>query len=161
MPAIGAEIEVTGISELVDKYVAGDLLAEGLLIEGMERAVNYVGKNAALFPAPETDANQPPPPYYIRGVGTQYANSNRGESQHLGDEGTWDKEITKENDGLIGTVTPTATYAPYVHGINSQRKFHADTGWRKVTQIAEDVTPHIVDIFSEATVKLIKFLKGG
>lgn len=158
MPAIGAEIEVTGINEIVDRYIAGDLIAEGLLLEGMTRSLDYVGLNAEFYP-PESEANQPPPPYYIRGVGTQYVNSNRGESQHLGE--TWDKSISKEDQGVIGTILPTATYAPYVHGTQSQIPIHNARGWRKVTQIAEDVTPIVLDIFSDVAKKLAAFLNGG
>lgn len=160
MPAIGATVEISGIEELLLLYQAGDAVAEGLLLEGMERSVNYAVKNAVWAPE-ETEANQPPPPYYIRDVGTQYKDHNRNESQHMSQEDSWDKTIEMIDNGVIGTIEPIPTYAPYLHGIQSQTRIHASRGWRKVDAIANDINDHIQDIFVEQTKTLVAYLKGG
>lgn len=161
MPATGVEITIDGIDELLGLYMAGDSVAESLLEDGMERAINYGVRNAIMAPE-ETEANQPPPPYYIRDVGTQYKNgTNRGESQHISHEESWDTQIEKIDSGLVGTIQPTATYAPYLHGLQSQIPIHASRGWRKVDAIASDINDTIQDMFAEQAAKLKAYLGGG
>lgn len=155
------EISIEGIDELQAKFIAGDAIATQLLSDAMGFAVDYVAQDAATYPA-ETDANQPPPPYYIRGVGTQLANRNLQDSRQLGQN--WQKEITLNNDGVVGTVSVdegTVPYAPYVHGQTLQAGVLAGIGWRKVTQIRDDVNDRVQEYFQVATQLLVAFLNGG
>jgi hypothetical protein len=159
MAGIEIVIDISrNVDQLTERYVAGEQMAIELLITGMERSINYAALNAAFYP-PETEANQPPVPYYIRGTGTQYAIHNRMESQQLSD--SWTKEITLDNNGVVGKLMPTATYAPFLHGMLARKLSNMAIGWRNVGEIALDVAPLIVDIFKEQ-VKLLKdYLTGG
>jgi hypothetical protein len=159
MPTIGATVVIEGAEELILVYQNADSFAEGLLMEGMTRSVNYGVRNAAMAPE-ETEANQPPPPYYIRDVGTQYKDSNRLESQHMSREESWNKTIEQNDTGVVGTIEPIPTYAPYLHGTNRQIARHAANKWRKVDEIATDISEHIYDIFAKQTKRLVAYLKG-
>jgi len=81
--SVTIKINISGDKELLAKLRAADkIIRARVLTEGMSDATRYVAKNAAEYPA-ETEANAPPPPYYIRGTGTQYATYNRQESERL------------------------------------------------------------------------------
>lgn len=154
-------IEITGADEILSKFIAGDAIATQLLSDAMGYAVDYVAQDAATYPA-ETEANQPPPPYYIRGTGTQLANRNLQDSRQLGQN--WQKEVSLENEGIVGTVSvdeSVVPYAPYVHGQTRQAGVLAGIGWRKVTQIRDDVNDRVQEYFQVATQLLVAFLNGG
>lgn len=152
------EIIVTGIDEILSRFVAAEQVSTQLLVDAMGNALDYVAQDAATYPA-ETDANQPPPPYYIRGTGTQLANRNVGESEQLGSK--WEKELAIQNDGVVGTVLNPVTYAPYVQGQTRQTGILRGIGWRNVVQIRDDVKDKVQEYFSVATQTLVTFLNGG
>ena len=147
-------IEVQGIDELLDKYQQGDGVAFLLLAHAMNDSLDLAENNAQAYP-PESEANSPPPPYYKRGIGTQYASFNLGESERLG--WSWRKKVTAMAQGLIGELSNMASYAPWVHGEKSQAWFHIGR-WRTVAQIAVDIDFRIQVIFRDAAQKLASFL---
>jgi hypothetical protein len=151
-------IEVTGIDELLARYQLSEQISTQLLVDAMGNALDYVAQDAATYPA-ETAANQPPPPYYIRGTGTQLAHRNLGESQQLGEH--WAEEVSLENDGVIGTVSNAVTYAPYVQGRTMQAGPLATIGWRTVSKIKDDVSDKVTEYFQVASKLLVAFLNGG
>lgn len=73
------EIEVKGI----DKIISGlkrfpEEIKKNFSQAGQEAATEIINtKGLAVYP-PETDANRPPTPYYIRGRGMQYKSKNNG-----------------------------------------------------------------------------------
>lgn len=140
-------IEVDGFDEILSRFAAGDRLADGVLTGAMAQAVELVGNDAAI-PAPESDSNQPPPPYYIRGIGTQYEGGNRGESQDIRNK--WEKTIEKQDDGIIGTVENKVSYAPWVHSMTRQIPIHTSREWRKVDKIAQDTQKRVFEFFEQA-----------
>jgi len=80
---------------------------------------------------PETYRNQPPPPYYQRGVGYygQYGTLTKS-SQQLGTR--WSYAINSTEDSVVAEITNTATYAQYVHGDDDQPQLPwaaIDVGW--------------------------------
>jgi hypothetical protein len=162
MPDDTVEISIDGVDELLNRFQAADPVATQLLTDAMGNSLDYIAQDAEVYP-PESDANAPPPPYYIRGTGTQYANgTNRQESLQLNEH--WEKEITLENDGIVGTAfvgDSIVPYAKYVHSPNFQRGFHGARGWRTTVKIAEDVTDKVRENFSLATAQLVAFLNGG
>ncbi len=134
-------IEVTGIDELLALYQKSETVATQMLVDAMGNALDYVAQDAAIYPA-ESEANNPPPPYYIRGTGTQYANGgNRQESQqlnthwqeslfcewHLGDQHrkASAKPSTFEEQGVSVEYLPSLTPANEWHrlkGFNWQKR---------------------------------------
>lgn len=145
--------------KLVSNFEQGDLVAEQILVQSMQQAVDLTATNAAVYP-PTTEANQPPTPYYIRGTGTQTSNGNRGESKQLDKQ--WEKLVEIEGNGVVGTVkNVNAPYAPWVHGMRGQQWYHADRGWRTVKKIASDVRQGVNNIFKAGTKRFTTYLKTG
>lgn len=99
---------------------------------------------------PATAANAPPPPYYIRGRGTQTASGNLGNSQRLGTR--WEI-IPYSRVGM--KISNPVTYAPYVHGEEQAGKM-AEKGWRKLFDVAQEKITEIAGIYNRWINKLIK-----
>lgn len=159
MPSSSFTVTIEGVEELLARMRAGDGMAESLLVKAMADATDDVKRDAQVYP-PETEANQPPPPYYIRGQGTQYANGNRGESQQLKDN--WQTEVNVSGKGVLGKIfNSVVTYAPWVHGVAWQRRFHKARGWRNIRQITDENLNKVESRFSQAAQKLAAFLNGG
>ena len=155
MPNEFISIEVSA-ERLIRRYETGNLVAQQLLANSMQQAVDHTALDASVQP-PLSEANAPPPPYYIRGIGTQYANKNRLESQQLSQR--WQKLVELVNNGAVGIVKNLVSYAPWVHA-SFQRDFHAARKWRTIGAIATSVTPHINEIFKQAGAKLADYLNG-
>lgn len=156
-----ASITIEGVDELVSKFINGDKVAEQLLVTAMGQAVDFGVLNASTYP-PESDANQPPPPYYRRGTGTQYATFNRMESQQL--DKHWDGKVELEDNGVTGIISNPVSYAPFVHGTATdptiQQWYHTLHGWRTLHKIAEDIEPRVKQIFSIFAKQFSSYLRG-
>src|SRR3990167_1208613 len=106
MPVV-IDIKIEGADQLAKRLrTAGDLIRKTAMLDGMQDATKYVATNAAVYPG-LTDANAPPPPYYIRGRGTQYEKYNRGESEQL--KLRWDRMVSERGDGVQGVVENKAS----------------------------------------------------
>ena len=103
------------------------------------------------YPA-ATAANEPPTPYYVRGQGTQYANSNAGNSERLGTQ-----FYVNADDSYKTTIGNRASYAPYVVGDEQARAMDA-IGWRRLIDVAADKIETIRGIFQGWIDKMIKDL---
>ena len=157
MPA-GFTVKIEGVEELVSRYKKGERFSRQLLDVAMTQSVKYVSKDAAIYP-PETEANRPPPPYYVRGVGTQYKTYNRGESRQLSEHWKWRVDNLKTQ--VKGTVWNSVfTYGPYVHGIIRQMWFHKARDWRTVEKIATDTLDQVQRYFELSGKILADFLNG-
>jgi len=131
-----------------------------LLIE----AFNSAGDTAAKFLIeqeglkaypPETAANRPPVPYYIRGVGTQTAKGNQYNSERLGEHWTITHQGNVTTVGNIGV-----SYADKIHG-DFQPPNIARIGWRKLSAAAEESEDEIAKIYEELVVEAIEDIYGG
>lgn len=84
---------------------------------------------------PESEANQPPPPYYIRGTGQIGRGGNLTKSsENLREQWT----VTPEREGQevsAVVVRNTVTYAGWVHGMFLQTAFHARRGWKRLGDV--------------------------
>lgn len=116
--------EVTTFFEMVPAELA-DYSDEG----GKE-----ISQFLAIYP-PETEANQPPPPYYQRGTGMVLADMTLYTSDQLGQKWYWDVIETPDGAELIikneakNRITGEG-YGSYVHGDSSeQAPYHAARGW--------------------------------
>jgi len=147
-------IEVKGIEELqaalkkfpqqVKKYMdqAGNEAAEDAILKT---------KGLRDYP-PETSANAPPTPYYIRGRGTQYLSGNTGSSERLSSQ--W----TVTSTDFKTTISNRASYAKWVHG-EQQASFMAPKGWRKLFEVAKEKQAAIMVIYNRWVDKLLRDLK--
>ncbi len=122
----GAEEVVQKLNDLQTVFIPRE--QEGAIEEILDESAALLQE----YP-PETDANQPPPPYYIRGTG-QIGRGGRltpgKESELLG--ANWQIEMTSSADGVTGTLRNVASYSGYVHDASPdapQMPWHADTGW--------------------------------
>src|SRR3990167_3191102 len=103
--------------------------------------------NSKNYPL-ETGANLPPPPYYIRGTGTQYQSFNRLESEQL--DTKWARKMSISKREVRGEFYNTASYAPWVHGRTKQTGIHTSRLWRNVDKILKDNYPKILNNFKSA-----------
>ncbi len=118
-----------------------DMQAAG--IESLDEVLDTVGVRA--YP-PETDANHPPVPYYIRGQGMQTAGGNLDNSEKYGMAG-WSK-----NNYMVkpygAEVTNPTTYGVFLGGEQQPAAMGA-IGWRKLSDVAKEKTKAVTVIFEK------------
>jgi hypothetical protein len=89
---------------------------------------------------PETEANQPPPPYYQRGIG-YYGRTGQitKPSQQLDTQ--WAYSIDSTENSVRLEIENIATYAQYVHGDEDQLQmpWHAARGWPHGARTVADI----------------------
>jgi hypothetical protein len=98
---------------------------------------------------PSGPGNKPPTPYYVRGIGTQYAGHNLGNSERYGSR----FEVKPEPYGA--RITNDASYAQYLGG-EKQAYRMKDIGWRKLIDVAHELRGNIYVIYQMWTDKLLK-----
>jgi len=131
-----------------------------LLIEAFNSAGDTAAKylieqeGLAAYP-PETAANRPPVPFYIRGVGTQTAAGNLHNSERLGEHWTVTHQGNVTTVGNIGV-----SYADKIHG-DFQPPNIARIGWRKLSAAAEESEQEIAKIYEALVVEAIEEIYGG
>lgn len=126
------EIRVNGLDKTKSalEKLGKNLMAyvnQGLVEAGKEIVKS---KGIGIYP-PETDANRPPTPYYIRGRGTQYKSHNANNSQKYGTQ----YHVDRVNEGA--KIYNNVSYAQYVGG-DKQPDYMARIGWRKLVDVAEE-----------------------
>ena len=138
-----ARIVLEGLKETVAKLGAFPAELKRALTAGGEEASNEILDTEGLrnYP-PSTAANRPPTPYYIRGKGTQYGNSNSGSSERYGTQ--W--HVTTR--GYTTTIGNRASYGQFVGG-DKQPQHMADKGWRKLFDVADQKRAVIQRIYSD------------
>lgn len=138
------KVRAEGVSEILAKYGRmPHFLASKLKAAGKDAGVEVVNTRGLKNYPPPTGANAPPVPYYVRGVGTQYASRNLGNSEQYG--ARWDiKPGTRRT-----VVSNSASYAPYLAG-ERQARAMARIGWRKLFDVAKEKMRLITEIFSKA-----------
>ena len=127
------------------------VIPKNMALAGLE-AINMVLDTEGLraYP-PETSANRPPTPYYIRGVGTQTSLGNLGNSENYG------KKWTVESESFMAKATNTASYSPDLGGEN-QTWWASAYGWKKLFSTAKAMLPEIIKIYDAWMEKTIKEL---
>ncbi len=142
MPQTALEVELKGLDELnraMKKFPK--TVIKNLGAAGKEAAEDIVLRTEGLrnYP-PETAANKPPTPYYIRGVGTQTQSGNYLNSERLGTK--WN--VTQR--GAEITVSNPASYAPRVHG-EEQIGTMDIIGWKKLYDTAKKKIKQITVVY--------------
>jgi hypothetical protein len=136
-------VQVTGLDILQMKLVQFPTEIQ----KSMEAAGNEVGKEILgtvglrKYP-PETAANKPPLPYYVRGQGTQTRRGNKGNSERYGTQFYVESVIGKT------TIGNRASYARFLGGAE-QAKAMGRIGWRKLFDVAKEKLPQIKEIYQK------------
>jgi len=133
-------VEVRGLEALKLKLARLAQVMPSYLVKASTEVSNELLDNTVglrKYP-PETKANRPPTPYYIRGTGMQYKSHNDLKSEQLGTR--WNVE----KYGTGARVYNTASYAEYVHGEKQNHKL-AEYGWRKISDVFEKKVPTILN----------------
>lgn len=115
---------------------------EQIVNESFPQFISQVISQLQEYP-PETAANRPPPPYYIRGQGKQITlATNLNNSQNLGAK--WSSKINFIGNGRArATIENSATYASYVHLKETQAWFHALRYWPTAEDIIAKAKPQL------------------
>ena len=155
MPDNAVSIKVTGIEEI--RAAMAQFPAEvkhGMEQAGKEASAEVLGTVGLQAYPPATAANQPPTPYYERGMGMQYASGNSGSSETLGKQ--WNVAV----NGYKTTIGNRASYAKWVHGDEQAKGMSKNAtipkGWRKLTEVAKEKTKVITKIYNAWVDKTLK-----
>lgn len=126
-------VQITINSELLMKALqeAPRQLLKNMPVAGMEALKIVLDTTGIRAYPPETEANFPPTPYYIRNTGTQYTSYNDQSSETYGKR--WDVSAS----GYTAKAENTASYAPYLVG-EQQAAHMARIGWRKLGDVARE-----------------------
>lgn len=120
---------INHLREIFEREVPRDL-------EGATQATaNAIVDEMQEYP-PETEANQPPPPYYERGVGIHLVNKILRTSQQM--DTRWSVDV-RRSEGLIEAhIRNSATYSSYAHGLpgEEQASFHTMREWPPLLGVA-------------------------
>lgn len=133
--------KVEGLDELIKDFekmpaqVRKNMKAAGR--EAQDEVLGTVG--VKQYP-PAHDGNAPPPPYYIRGRGTQTASGNLGNSERYGSQWSVDQPSDYKTE-----ATNTASYAG--HLAEEQPAHIARRGWRTWLDVATEKKSIIENIF--------------
>jgi hypothetical protein len=147
------EIKIVGLKELQRALKkAPDRIKEILVQAGDEVGYDVILSTVGLksYP-PETSANQPPTPYYIRGRGTQLEDGNLYNSERL------KTQFYVKSQPLKTYIGNQVSYAPYVVG-DEQSKVMKYIGWRKLLDVALEKKEQIVKVYQGAVNYALKEL---
>lgn len=118
---------------------------------GKEVSSMLLGTRGLQNYPPATEANQPPPPYYIRGRGMQTsATRNDGRSERLGTR--WET-LPRGQMGM--EIRNPASYAEHVHGLKQARRMAA-IGWRILYEVALEKVDAMTVIYDKWVDKLLR-----
>ena len=150
-------IKIKGLDNLQQALARFPQMAgKYLQAAGQEAAKDIILPTEGLqkYP-PETAANFPPTPYYIRGRGMQRAGVrkpayNDGKSERYGTQ--WTVERYRDTATKIGN---RASYAIYLAGEKQAQKM-GEKGWRKLAEVATEKVPQIKVVFQAWVNKLLR-----
>lgn len=130
-------VEIQGLTELKAKLSAVKVRLSSYISQAMSEASKNILDTEGLkkYP-PATAANQPPTPYYKRGVGTQYKSHNDGRSEKYGSHWRVDKTA------YAAKISNSVSYAKYLAG-DDQAKAMGKIGWRKLREVVTENIPMI------------------
>ena len=103
---------------------------------------------------PETAANLPPTPFYIRERGLETASGNKGNSERYG------TLFYVKTSGYTTTIGNRASYAKYLGG-EEQAAAMARIGWRKLFDVAAEKLDAITALYQRGIDRLIVKLGLG
>ena len=106
--------------------------------QGLEEFTEEVIAELIVYP-PLSEANNPPPPFYERGVG-YYGRSGKltKPSQQLDERWNFETRYGKDHKEVI--IRNMATYSGYVQDEDYQTPFHAARGWKTAQTVVREKT---------------------
>ena len=121
-----------------------------LFMSNMVEAGQKVGKHVIIQPGlktypPETNANNPPEPYYIRGRGTQ-RKSHAGVSYNDNSSEQYGSQWNVKSNPRQVRITNAASYSGWLAGKKQSRTMRR-IGWKKITVVIQERMKHIRAIF--------------
>ena len=152
MPDDFLRIDVKGLDKLLAGFKRFPQEIRNVFEDAGKKSAEMILKERGLrqYP-PETKANLPPTPYYVRTKGTQYKSYLKMTSENLG------KKWYVKPAGLGVKIGNPASYAKWVHG-DEQANAMAKIGWKKLDEVAKGKTPRIKKIYQDAINYLIRKL---
>lgn len=152
MPDNIVSIKVEGIDRIIkaiDKFPRK--IASYMGQAGVEsaRKIIFPIEGIKKYP-PAGPWNQPPTPYYIRGIGTQNKSRNTGKSERFGTQ--WYAE--KQN--FSTEIGNRASYAKYLAGEEGTRvRWATSHGWKPLLATVKEKLGDITDVYQAWVNKLI------
>jgi len=145
-------IRVEGLDEVIRNLdTIGPDLPQYMRGAGIEVSNDLLSVRGLQNYPPATEANLPPPPYYIRGRGMQTsASRNDGRSERLGTR--WET-VPRGQMGV--EIRNPASYAEHVHG-ERQARAMAAIGWRILYEVALERVDIMTDIYNRWVDKLLR-----
>lgn len=151
---VNVTVQVKGIDEISKKFGAfPPQLRAYLARAGRKYAPVLLDEQGVRKYPPQGAGNLPPTPYYVRGVGTQYATYNAGNSQQA------TTRFVIQSRGNSTVIDNSATYAKHLWGAYTQARAMARIGWTKLIDAAKKTRPQMVRIFSEEVNNALKALR--
>jgi hypothetical protein len=151
------KVQVTGLDKVINglSKMNGDL-KRTWHAASREAASEIINTEGLKRYPPETEANKPPVPYYIRGRGMETARGNNLKSERYGTQ-----FYTQIPAGTMNTIIGNrASYAPFLTGskgdIHEQAKAMGKKGWRKLWDVAKEKTGEITRIYQGWIDRLIR-----
>lgn len=134
MPAVSIDIKMLADEILDSIHEVTTVVIPQETEDAFEDILQATMQELRVYP-PETEANQPPPPYYERGVGNYgWFGTVTKVSEDL--KSQWRHEVTVSGNTVTGKLSNIASYAKRVHNEQGgdalppyQARFHAKRGW--------------------------------
>lgn len=150
-------LEIKGLDVLMRNVNRlGKDLARYLAAAGKEAGSEVITTRGLKLYPPATDANQPPTPYYIRGLGTEHAGVRKPAYNDRRSE-RYGTQFYVQSAGYITKVGNRASYAPHLADEDQARRM-AKIGWRRLIDVAEEKRTQLVAIYQAWIDKLIQDL---
>lgn len=128
--------EARGIDALLRDIMEMNTEAPEEIALGLQSIGGQIVAAMEQYP-PETEANQPPPPYYIRGVGKVRADGTIvPTSEQLGLH--WEQQTRIGGNTIEHEISNEVSYASYTHGEpgREQAWFHTMRNWPPLLDVA-------------------------
>jgi len=134
----------------------GKELARYLAAAGKEAGSEVIiTRGLKLYPS-ETEANQPPTPYWIRGLGMERAGKRKPAYNDRRSE-RYGSQFYATISSYVTKIGNRASYGKHLAG-EEQAKHMGRIGWRRLIDVAEEKRPKLVAIFQAWIDKLIRDL---
>jgi hypothetical protein len=134
-------VQIKGLDELDRKMrrLAGSKIAD----ETLKVYAKAVEEDVKPYP-PESEANQPPTPYYKRGTGTITAKGVRKTSEDMMRK--WSVNASSSKVSLENR----ASYSAWVQGREEDQQvgYHRQRGWKSAQKRAEEMLDRVQGIFN-------------
>ena len=146
-----ARIEIKGLDKLVKKI---DKLGKMDAVKvALKQAATFLAGEMAEYP-PQTAANQPPTPFYIRGRGLQTASGNLFNSGNIAN--SWERAKPQIRDrGMTVAIGSNVSYVRFVQSKDDQARWMKDIGWQTDQQVLDENKDEVTEYLADAIHKII------